>query len=105
MRQLTVCRNLSPRTRADVPFLLVVQSDLLEDLATRVVVPLYRKSAQSPPPITRLMPELVVTGVAVIMQTPQLAGVAVRDLGEPVARLDEQREVILAALDLLFTGF
>lgn len=105
MRQFTVCRNRSPRSQADVPFLLVVQSDLLDDLATRVVVPLYRQSPQGPRAITRLMPELVVAGVAVIMRTPQLAGMAVRDLGEPVASLADQREVILAALDLLFTGF
>lgn len=105
MRQFTVYRNRSPRTQADVPYLLAVQSNLLQELATEVVVPLYRKTPQGPRPITRLMPELSVAGMPFIMLTPQLAGMAVRDLGEPVANLADQRDLILAALDLLFTGF
>ncbi len=105
MAQFTVYRNRSPRTRGDVPYLLAVQSDLLQDLATRVVVPLYRKTPEAGPAITRLMPELVVEGVSLIMNTAQLAGVAVRELGEPVTVLADHRQDILAALDLLFTGF
>jgi len=40
MAQFDVYRNAHPATRARVPYLLDVQSDLLETLATRVVVPL-----------------------------------------------------------------
>lgn len=40
MVQFTVHRNSNPATSADYPLLLDVQSDLLADLGTRVVVPL-----------------------------------------------------------------
>lgn len=37
--------------------------------------------------------------------TPQLAGISMRHLGEPVGNLKQHRAKILAALDLLLTGF
>lgn len=37
--------------------------------------------------------------------TPQLAGIPVRQLGEPIATLTDRRAEIIAALDLLITGF
>jgi toxin CcdB len=40
MAQFTVYRNKNPQTRSTVPFLLDIQNDLLDDLETRVVVPL-----------------------------------------------------------------
>jgi hypothetical protein len=40
MAQFTVHENKNPATRSFVPFLLDVQTDLLSDLETRVVVPL-----------------------------------------------------------------
>ena len=42
MAQFDVYRNPNPATRARIPYLLDVQSDLLEPLATRVVVPLCK---------------------------------------------------------------
>jgi toxin CcdB len=38
------------------------------------------------------------------MLTPQLAGVSRRELGAPVARLEQQRFAIIAAIDFLVTG-
>jgi toxin CcdB len=45
MPQFAVHRNTNPATRSSVPFLLDVQSDLIEELGTRVVVPLYTVAA------------------------------------------------------------
>src|SRR5664279_2068385 len=42
MTAYSVFENPNPRTKAVVPFLLDVQSELLSTLGTRVVVPLYR---------------------------------------------------------------
>ena len=39
MAQLAVYRDKNPRSRAAVPFLLNVQSDLLEEMHSRVVIP------------------------------------------------------------------
>ena len=39
------------------------------------------------------------------MSTPELAGVSVHHLGDRAGSLAPHREKIIAALDLLFTGF
>jgi toxin CcdB len=39
------------------------------------------------------------------MSTAELAGVPVRALGDKVGSLKDQRHIIIAALDFLFTGF
>jgi toxin CcdB len=105
MPQFSVYRNKNPRSRDEIPFLLDVQHDLLEGLDTRVVVPLGRRANLRGKPITRLSPVLAVEGEPLVMMTPQLAGVAARDLGKPVSSLAAHRAEIIAALDLLISGF
>ena len=48
MAQFTLYRNKNPRSRAAAPFLLNVQSDLLEEMHSRVVIPLTKAAAQLP---------------------------------------------------------
>jgi toxin CcdB len=64
-----------------VPYLLDVQSDLLEVFDVRVVVPLFRASGFARP-IRRLNPRFRIEGVAVNMVTQFIAGTSVRNLGE-----------------------
>ncbi|MEW6611637.1 MAG: CcdB family protein [Pseudomonadota bacterium] len=103
MAQFDVHRNPNPATRAVVPYLLNVQSDLLDRLATRVVVPLVR-AAELEQAAAQLNPCFEIEGQAVVMSTPELAGVPQRALGERVLSLQHRRDEITAALDLLFTG-
>lgn len=105
MPQFTVYRNRSAKSKGEIPFLLDIQSDLLSELKTRVVVPLYLKSSLSSKPMTKLSPEIQVEGKKLVLMTPQLAGISIKDLGEPVASLAQHRSEIIAALDLLITGF
>ena len=81
-----------------------MQVEFLDNLSTRVVVPLVRapffgKAA------TQLNPQFVIDQSMVIMSTAELAGVSVRHLGKKVCSLRGQRDEIIAALDFLFTGF
>jgi toxin CcdB len=50
------------------------------------------------------MPVFRVAGRAVVMATPELAGVPRKALGPVVGDLGGERAAILAALDLLVTG-
>lgn len=104
MSQFAVHKNVNARARASYPLLLDIQSDLLSDLHTRVVVPLTRQPALLRKPVTHLTPLLTVDGVSYLLLTPQLAGVAVKDIGEFVADLADQRESIVAAMDFLISG-
>jgi toxin CcdB len=108
MPQFLVYKNKNPKTRSTYPYLVDIQSDLLNDLGTRVVVPLIKRSASTKKPtkkpIKNLMPAVRVDGQEFIMMVPQLAGIAVSDLGAPVGSTVEHRGEVVAALDFLITG-
>lgn len=105
MRQFIAYRNRNSATKARFPLLLDVQSDLLSGLGTRVVIPLTPATVTSRrTAMQTLTPIVVVDGKDYLLVTPQLAGIATRELGPPVADLSGQRPTILAALDLLITG-
>lgn len=105
MAQFAVYRNKSARTKATFPFLVDVQSDLLEDLHTRVVIPLSKAAELTRKPVARLMPILPFDGESYVLVTPELAGMAREDLGPAVGTLAERCDTILAAMDFLLTGF
>lgn len=104
MAQFDVYRNPNPASRTRIPYLLDVQSDLLDPLATRVVVPLCRPEVLSGKPAERLNPEFEIEGRKLYLLAPELAGVPRKALGDPVTNLSAQRRAIIDALDLVFTG-
>ena len=102
IRQFDVFRN--PRNKAQFPFLLVVQHDLLESLSVRVVVPMAPKSSFAQRPAARLNPIFTIDGTAVVMVTQMLGAVRASSLGKKVGSLSTKRTEIIGALDILFTG-
>ena len=103
MAQFDVYLNQNPSTRKAIPYLLDVQADLLDTLATRVVVPLILPEEMSLA-AKHLNPRFKVKGESVVMSTAELAGISFRSLGDKVATLKSKRDEIIAALDLLITG-
>ena len=85
-------------------YLLDVQADLLSDLNTRVVVPLI-PAELAPPPATRLNPVFSLEATRVVMVTQFLSAVPLAMLVTPVASLADRDAEILAALDMVLTGF
>jgi toxin CcdB len=104
MAQFDVYENPNEKTQEEIPYLLDLQSDLLDDLATRVVAPLI-KSQSIVKPILHLNPCFEIEGVAVVLSTAELAGVPKGALGAKMGSLKEYRGEIIAALDFLITGF
>lgn len=100
MGQFTVHQH---RLQPDGPLLLNIQSDFLSGLSTRVVIPLNRRSADDQP-INTLTPPVTIDGTRYLMDVPQLAGVPIGVLGEPVGDLSGMRDEVLAAIDMLITG-
>ncbi|WP_124949494.1 CcdB family protein [Sulfuriferula thiophila] len=74
-----------------------MQAELLYRLATRGAEEMSMAAKV-------LNPQFTVNGTLVVMSTVELAGVAKRSLGDKVTSLQNQRDEIIAALDLLFTG-
>ena len=105
MPQFSVHRNRNAGTKARFPLLLDVQADLLDGLGTRVVVPLTPSTtAARRTAMQTLNPTVTVDDREYLLVTSQLAGIAARELGPPVADLSSHRSAIVAALDLLITG-
>jgi toxin CcdB len=90
--------------REQAGYLLDVQTDLIDRLQTRVVVPLL-PTAVTPPPVRRLNPVFAIGGKRYVMATPLLASVPVADLEQSQANLSMHHDEIVAALDMLFQGF
>jgi toxin CcdB len=103
--QFAVYKNRNAATRGRFPLLLDVQSDLLQPLNTRVVVPLSPAATARTRAMQALTPKLDVAGKEYLMVTPQLAGISMRELGTIVDTVSSERVTIIGALDLLITGF
>jgi toxin CcdB len=104
MAQFDVYENQNPETKGTIPYLLDLQADLLDNLSTRVVVPLITVAAMGKA-AKHLNPQFKIQRIMVIMSTAELAGVNLHVLGDKVCSLKEHRAEIIAALDFLFTGF
>lgn len=90
----------------DVPYLLDVQSDLLNGLDTRIVIPLRRCDRFPVSRIPqRLTPVFNIENIACMLETPKLASVPQRLLKQAVCSLSEEQVAITGALDFLFKGF
>jgi toxin CcdB len=103
-RRFDVFRNPNASAAKHIPFLLVLQSELLHELPTRVVVPLVRVNAIKGPSVTMLNPEFEIGGARVVMLTQQIAAVPVDALRKHETNLETQRDTILRAQDFLFSG-
>lgn len=81
-----------------------VQTDLLGDLVTRVVVPLL-PAEDAPAPAKLLNPVFQFGDDQHVMVTQFLSAVPAQPLKAPVANLSERADDITRALDMLFQGF
>ncbi|CAA9514315.1 MAG: hypothetical protein AVDCRST_MAG31-1182 [uncultured Sphingomonas sp.] len=80
-----------------------VQSDLLNHLRTRLVIPLL-EGTDSDWPMPRLAPKVEVDGKLFTLATPFMIGVPLAELGGVAGSLSGQGYEIMAAVDVLLTG-
>ena len=104
MPQFAVYRNQNPGSSEEFPFLVDVQADVLEELGTRVVVPLARSVELIGFPAQYLIPIIAFQGRSYSLLTPQIAGVLRGELGEQTGSLAHEERVISTALGFLLTG-
>ncbi len=110
MPQFDVHRNLG-RSRSRYPFLVVVQSGLLDRWERRVVVPLSTIETDGPVPDALLTPILTLAippldGVRYLVAAQEIGNVPQEALGERVANLRDEAEITIGAIDwVLSQGF
>lgn len=84
-------------------FLLDVQTNLLNHLNTRMVVPLL-PAGSAPTPAQTLNPMFEIHGSLYVMATQYMAAVPSKILKEPVQSAADRAFEITSALDCLFQG-
>lgn len=101
--QYTVYRNTG--NSKDYPYLLNVQSDLVDALNTRLVIPLYALNRFKGNQPQRLCPILRIENENFLLMTHEMASVRRTMLGDVVCQAGHCREEIKAAIDFLIDGF
>jgi toxin CcdB len=104
MAQFRVYENSNRTTKQRFPYLLDIQSDLLNDLQTTVVIPLGLKTTIDKAAMTRLCPLLEIEEREFVALTSQLAGVERKVLGKEIGDFSHYRTEIIAAVDFLISG-
>ena len=101
MAQFDVCVPVG-RALPGVTYLVVLQNDIFEGIRTTVAAPLRRRGTT--PEIARLTPLLSGTGETLVLSMTEVVSLPAKALSPAVANLSADRERIIAALDMLFTG-
>jgi toxin CcdB len=104
MRQFDVYPNPNPRTREAFPYIVDIQSQLISELSTRIVIPLGRRSRFGADSMKGLTPAVEYAGEQLLLLTPQIASVPAKLLQDPIGSLEHFRADIIAALDFAVSG-
>ncbi|MDA3950099.1 MAG: CcdB family protein [Spirochaeta sp.] len=105
MAQFDIYLNEDKSTQTRFPYLLDIQVDLLSDLPTRLVVPLRRGTGAEPWVVSRLHPVLELGDTSVVAVFSEMAAVSSNVLGNRLGDARRQRTELIAAVDLMVTGF
>jgi toxin CcdB len=85
-------------------FIVDVQSRLLEELATRVVIPLVAQAVAPRIPMKTLNPVLPFDGTAFVLMTQNMASIPLAQMGRLAGTLAAERDQIVRAIDALLSG-
>lgn len=104
MAQFKAYENTSKASKKLYPYLLDIQSNLLEDLRTTIVIPLCSMHFAEKAAICKLCPILEVKGELFVALTQQMAGINKSALGKEACDLSHYRAEIINALDFIISG-
>jgi toxin CcdB len=102
MAQFDVHRNTGVH-KDSIPFVVIVQSAQFDGYRRRVVVPLVRSTAIGKISHGSFNPTFKIRGTPVVLHPLEMVSIPVNQLGALVASLSAQSQLIVAALDELFT--
>jgi toxin CcdB len=102
--QWDVYVNPVARARELLPFVVVVQSDLLDGLPTRLVIPLSRSAVVPRGMPGRLVPAFDVLGEPLLLKAHEAGILLARDLRRPVMSLRDRAHLLIDAIDAVVSG-
>lgn len=104
MARFDVYANPDAAEKKRIPYFLDIQSDHIQGLQTRVVVPLWKVEFMNLQ-AQNLHPSFIVNGQQVVMDTPALGATPTQFFSRAVANLGAQQLIIQDAVDALFGGY
>ncbi|MCU0968723.1 MAG: CcdB family protein [Rubrivivax sp.] len=104
MPQWDVYPNPAAASRERLPYVVVLQSDLVDALPTRLVAPLARSQVEPPAVPERMTPSFELAGERLLLKVHEAGVLPARVLRSPVASLREQSHRIVDALDAVISG-
>lgn len=105
MAQFDVYVNPQPASRQFVPYVLDVQSDLIDQLVTRLVMPLSRIGANSTRLPLNLCLPVEIDAEPLTLLAHLAAPVPAGLLRKPVCSLRHRASEVSAAMDAVISGF
>lgn len=103
MAQYDVFPNPSHTAAEGIPYVVVIQSDLLDALATRMTMPLALHDAATKAP-TVLCPVIVVKGRRLHALAHYAAPLPAKLLRRPVDNVAAQGSALVSAMDAVLSG-
>jgi len=103
MAQYDVFSNPSRSAAEGIPYVVVIQSDLLDALPTRMTVPLAMFDADIKVP-TGLCPVIEVRGKRLVALAHYAAPLPARLLRRPLDNVAAQSSALISAMDTLLSG-
>ncbi len=103
MAQFDVYRNPNPNGRAAAPYVVALQSDLLDQLPSRWVAPL-KLSKTITQRLDGLMPEVEIEGKKFTIFMYESGAVPAQTLGSRISTLEDRRFELIRAIDILVSG-
>ena len=104
MNQFSLYKNENKSSKKAYPYFVDVQSDLVDSLNSRVVIPLSLSEETNNTNAKGLCPIFDIKDKDYILLTHQLTSVPVSLLKKESGTLESFRYEILGAIDILFTG-
>jgi toxin CcdB len=104
MAQFDYYANTDKDTNKTYPYIVDVQDGLLNELNSRVVIPLTALTNLEKSYPKNLCPKIIIEGNEYVLLTHQMSSISRRALSNYEGSLTHNRDEIIAAIDFLITG-
>jgi toxin CcdB len=102
--QFDVYKNTSKKSRSAYPLLVDIQNSIIDELSTRLVIPLAKGTNLRSLKANQLTPSIDYEGESYLLFTPQMTSMQSDLLMHPIGTLEAHRDSIINAIDFAITG-
>lgn len=105
MAQFDVYENSNTTTKEAYPYFVDIQSNILSEIASRIVIPLGTLTSFKNQQLENLTPVITYNNEELLLLTPQIASTPLKILDKPIGSIAHLRATVLASVDFALSGF